>query len=91
MLQRSPDRDVDSSITGLENAVKNTRTCPKCQSRDIIVIPGNVGAHGSGNNVQIGWLRYAKVTRYLCGSCGFSEEWVEDPGARQKLKEKHRR
>lgn len=31
--------------------MKNTETCPKCNSREIIKIPGKAGAYGSGNNI----------------------------------------
>ena len=63
--------------------------CPKCNSRDIICIPGEVGAHGAGNNIPTNWTIFGaiKVTRYLCGQCGFSEEWIDDDEDIQKLKE----
>ena len=57
--------------------MKNTKTCPKCASGDIIKIEGTVGAYGAGNNVAVTWTKYAKVDRYLCGACGYSEEWID--------------
>jgi hypothetical protein len=30
-----------------------------------------------------------KVTRYLCASCGFIEEWVDSPDDLAKLKKKY--
>ena len=58
--------------------MKNTKTCPKCGSKDIIIIDGNVGAYGSGNNNPVGLSLYSSVivNRYLCCKCGFSEEWI---------------
>ncbi|MBQ9460710.1 MAG: hypothetical protein IJU51_02165 [Clostridia bacterium] len=58
--------------------MNNTRTCPKCGSKDIVIIDGNVGAYGSGNNIPVGLTLYSSVpvNRYLCCSCGFSEEWI---------------
>ena len=34
---------------------------------------------GAGNNIMIGATIFSavKVTRFLCASCGFSEEWIE--------------
>lgn len=55
--------------------MKNTNTCPKCGSRDILKIPGYTGAYGSGNNIPLTFST-VKVHRYLCCNCGFSEEWV---------------
>jgi predicted RNA-binding Zn-ribbon protein involved in translation (DUF1610 family) len=59
--------------------MRNSKICPKCQSSEIIRIPGEARAFGAGNNISVGSTIFssAKVTRYLCTSCGFSEEWVE--------------
>ena len=60
--------------------IKNTKTCTKCGSENIIRIPGITGPYGSGNNIQTGitTLSAVKVTSYLCGECGFLEEWIDD-------------
>lgn len=59
--------------------MKNTRVCPKCQSNDIVRIDGNAGAYGSGNNIMLGGTIFSavKVNRYICCSCGFTEEWID--------------
>lgn len=58
--------------------MKTSRRCPKCESEDILRIPGWQGGYGSGNFIPIGWWAGdAKVERFVCGQCGFSEEWVE--------------
>jgi hypothetical protein len=70
--------------------MKNSKTCPKCQSTDIIRIPGDVRAFGTGNNIAVRatlLLGYVRVTRYLCGACGFSEEWIDAAEDIAKLKE----
>jgi hypothetical protein len=73
----------------LERSImKNSKKCPKCQSTDIVRIPGSVGPYGIGNNIRLGmwtWTWPVKVTRYLYGSCGFSEEWIDSAA---KLKKK---
>ena len=70
--------------------MKNSGECPKCGEKDIVEIPGKVGAYGSGNNIQVGFTVFSaiKVTRYLCASCGFSEEWVTNPGDLKKVAQK---
>ena len=54
-------------------------------------IEGRSGGYGGGNDIPAGSLsfRTVKVTRYLCGSCGFSEEWIDAPEDLHKLKEKY--
>ena len=71
--------------------MKNTKSCPKCNSTDILRIPGQVGAYGSGNNISVGWTIFSavKVTRFLCADCGFSEEWIESLSDVEKLRDKH--
>ncbi|MGO9543741.1 MAG: hypothetical protein ACLPPF_02980 [Rhodomicrobium sp.] len=71
--------------------MKNSHKCSKCKSADIVRIPGEVGAYGAGNNIRTGWTVYhaVKVTRYLCASCGFSEEWIDSPEDIAKLKKKY--
>ena len=59
--------------------MKNTKICPKCQSTNIIRIDGYSGAYGSGNNVMTGRTIFSaiNVNRYICCSCGFTEEWID--------------
>ena len=70
--------------------MRDTKQCPKCQSREILEIPGATGAYGAGNNISTGMTVFSSVpvTRYLCATCGFSEEWVVDPEHRAKLAKK---
>ena len=52
-------------------------------------IEGRSGGYGGGNDIAADFFRTVKVTRYLCGSCGFSEEWIDAPEDLEKLKEKY--
>ena len=60
--------------------MKNTKKCPKCQSSDIVKIKGywTFSHYNSPDNAIP--ASYGKtpvlVNRYLCRSCGFSEEWI---------------
>jgi transposase-like protein len=69
--------------------MKKSKICPKCNSQEIIRIPGQVRGYGSGNNIITGMTIFSavKVTRYLCADCGFSEEWIDDPKDIKKLKD----
>ncbi len=67
--------------------MKHTRQCPKCRSVDLLRVEGNVGAYGAGNNIMTGATIFSavKVHRYICCSCGFTEEWI-DAEDMEKLK-----
>ena len=58
--------------------MKNSRSCPKCGSVDIIKVEGWTGGYGSGNNIMTGFTIFSAVPvdRYVCGYCGYSEEWI---------------
>ena len=71
--------------------MKTTQTCPKCQSKDVMRIPGSIGGYGAGNNIPLGrtiFGGFVKVTRFLCGACGFSEEWIDDAADLARVKAK---
>jgi Zn ribbon nucleic-acid-binding protein len=72
--------------------MKHNGVCPKCNGTDILLIPGKAGAYGVGNNIPVGAtvFSYALVNRYLCCSCGYSEEWV-DKDEMDKLKKKYQK
>ena len=59
--------------------MKNTRICPKCRGTNIVHINGYTGAYGSGNNIMVGKTVFSAVDvhRYICCTCGFSEEWID--------------
>jgi ribosomal protein S27AE len=72
--------------------MKKTKKCPKCGSNDIIRIPGFTGGYGAGNNIPVGFTIFSavKVSRYLCGGCGFSEEWIDSKTDLRKLRSKYK-
>ncbi len=59
--------------------MKNTKTCPKCMGTDIVRVDGYCGAYASGNNILTGKSVFSavNVNRYICCSCGFTEEWID--------------
>ncbi len=71
--------------------MRRSKTCPKCQSTDIVRIPGEVRPFGAGNNIGVGKTIFSavKVTRYLCASCGFTEEWIDSTEDIGNLKKKY--
>ena len=71
--------------------MRSSSTCPKCKSTDIVRIPGAVSGYGAGNNIIVGRTIFStvKVTRYLCASCGFSEEWIDSAADISSIKKKY--
>ncbi len=61
-----------------EKMMKYMKMCPKCGSYDIVVVDGYAGAYGAGNNILVGMTIFSAVPvdRYVCCSCGYSEEWI---------------
>ena len=70
--------------------MKTTKICPKCEGTDILVINGTVGAYGAGNNIPTSAFKYAKVNRYLCTRCGYSEEWIDRDDI-ERIKKKYQK
>ncbi len=80
--------------------MKNTNACPKCESADIIRVPGTLAKKFwllpiYHNCIPLGnWAMKPKnaavvVTRMVCTECGFSEEWIEDAEDITKLKKSY--
>ncbi|RME82248.1 MAG: hypothetical protein D6785_08070 [Planctomycetota bacterium] len=71
--------------------MKNKKHCPKCDSHQIIQVPGNVGVFGTGNNILLGATIFSalKVSRYICAECGFIEEWIDKKEDLEKIKKKY--
>ncbi len=59
--------------------MKNIKICPKCGSHDLLMVKGYCGGYGTGNNIMVGMTIFSAVPvhRYVCGSCGFTEEWID--------------
>src|SRR5439155_974335 len=60
------------------NPMKTTKKCSKCGSSDILRIPGPQPFGGFWTAV--------KVSRYVCASCGFIEDWIDEKKDMAKLK-----
>ena len=71
--------------------MKNTKQCPKCGSKDIFVVDGYSGAYGRGNNIEVGLTIFSAVPvdRYVCGCCGFSEEWIRQEDLQRTRDSRH--
>jgi hypothetical protein len=69
--------------------MKNSNKGPKCHSREIVKIPSGGGVPGLGNNVSAGFgdLNGISVARYLCGSCGYIEQWIDAAEDLDKIKD----
>lgn len=62
--------------------MKNSHTCPKCGSRDIVRIPDHPSRYASGSNIyttRYTLLGKVPVIRYVSCGCGYVENWVESP------------
>lgn len=70
--------------------MKNTKSCPKCQSGNVVRFDGYCGAYATGNNVRIGNTIFSavNVNRYVCCNCGFTEEWIDEEDLPKILKSK---
>ena len=44
-----------------------------------IMVKGYAGGYGTGNNIMVGMTIFSAVpvNRYVCGYCGFTEEWID--------------
>ena len=71
--------------------MRNTHRCPQCNAQEVLRIEGRSGGYGGVNDIRVGSpsFRTVKVTRDLCGSCGFSEEGIDSAEDLQKLKEEY--
>ena len=63
--------------------MKSSGVCPKCSATKIAVIPSELG---TSNAIKIAMFGFAKLTRYICTSCGYMEQYVADDKALQKLR-----
>lgn len=57
--------------------MKNTHVCPKCNSTSVAKIPGGTNWNGRNNKLEINSFKAVPVFRYVCTSCGFTEEWID--------------
>ena len=65
--------------------MKSTGVCPKCSSKRIAAIPSELGTY---NAIKVDIFGFAKLTRYICTSCGYMEQYVTNDKALAKLRHK---
>ena len=53
--------------------MKHSAVCPKCGGTEILRIDGR---SVNGGEIPAGWTG-AKLNRFLCTVCGYSEEWID--------------
>jgi len=63
--------------------MKSSGVCPKCSSKKVAVIPSELGTH---NAIKVDMFGFANLTRYICTSCGYMEQYVADEKALVKLR-----
>lgn len=69
--------------------MKQSAVCPKCSGLQILRVPSS---GGDGDNViAYGWstFSYIPVTRYICATCGYCEDWVDSSEDLQRLVKKY--
>lgn len=55
--------------------MKQTKTCPKCGSAELLRVEDVLGDRGI--NLVLGWFSSVPLTRYVCCNCGYTESWVD--------------
>lgn len=70
--------------------MKKSKICPKCNSNQVLRFDGYVGSYGSGNNLMVGATVFSavNVNRYICCSCGYTEEWIDTEDLEKVLNSK---
>ena len=61
--------------------MKTTKKCTKCGSSDIV--------RTLGPRPYPAFWKAVKVSRYVCTSCGFIEDWIDEKKDMAKLKKEH--
>jgi predicted nucleic-acid-binding Zn-ribbon protein len=67
--------------------MKSTGVCPKCSSGKVAEIPSELGTY---NAIKVDMFGFANLTRYICTSCGYMEQYVSDANSLSKLRRKKR-
>lgn len=53
--------------------MKRPGRCPKCGGTDLLAVEP-----GLYNSFPTGFFSSAKIQRYVCRSCGYTEEWIAE-------------
>ena len=68
--------------------MKNNNKCTKCKSADLLRIPL---VPGEGPHIAVGerGMHLVSISKYVCGNCGYIEEWVDDPQDLAELRKEY--
>ncbi len=69
--------------------MKDTKICPQCNFTDILRIPARTGSSSTETLISVGTFKTIKITRYVCATCGYTEEWIESLEDIEKLRSRH--
>ena len=54
--------------------MKQSRICPKCGSKEVILVMAHSGSH-----IYCGNATHASIWHYICCDCGYSEQYINKP------------
>lgn len=57
--------------------MRNSHTCPKCNSTEIIVSKGK-RLDNDGNKIRVNTFQKVPLDHFTCINCGYTEEWVTE-------------
>lgn len=75
----------------LSNMSGLTTKCPKCDGVEILRVPGTGHGWAVANVIPVALMSVVSVTRYVCESCGFTEEWVDSKEDLHRLRQAYGR
>jgi ribosomal protein S27AE len=69
-------------------AVKQKNKCAKCSSPELLFIPSMPGEEP---RIAVGerGMQMVAVSKFVCGNCGYIEEWVRDAQDLEKLRKEY--
>ncbi len=65
--------------------MKSTGICPKCSSKKLAIIKSEFGTY---NQIKIDKYDLVNLTRYICSTCGYIEQYVADEESLTYLQKK---
>ena len=80
-MKDPPARREQAAGTERKAQMKKTGVCPKCGGRNILKVEPM-----RCNAFPIGFTTLAKLERWFCGSCGFTEEWIQEADLEKAVK-----
>jgi ribosomal protein S27AE len=69
-------------------ATKQKNKCAKCSSPELLSIPTMPGEEP---RIAVGerGMQMVAVSKFVCGNCGYIEEWVQDARDLEKLRKEY--